>query len=165
MNRLCSFFTSLFSFSGRVSRMEYNIFLCVNALFSTLLGMTDGLALKIPGDGVPPLMTIYLAAAFIPLMSETARRAHDIGKDFSWALMSLVPLLGQGIMLVLMFREGESGANMYGDAPGSGYSESEAEDDENKTVEEPAARRTAEAHPGSSYSRMARRMSSPHRKC
>ena len=97
-------FSNAFSFDGRIRRLEYglsNIIYGVLALIITqIVGNNDSNA--------------WMFLAFIPMMwfliAQNTKRCHDVGSS-GW--YQLIPFYG----IYLLFAEGESGANQYGQNP------------------------------------------------
>jgi uncharacterized membrane protein YhaH (DUF805 family) len=81
---------------GRASRSEYWYF----ALFSFLVGIATG--------GVGDILL------FLPSITVSVRRLHDIGKS-AWALLwVLLPVIGWIVLIVYAVRPGEPRPNVYG---------------------------------------------------
>ncbi len=69
-------------FSGRARRKEYWFFVLFSFIVAVILGLIDGLTGSyIPELGVGILGGIYLLAMFVPSISVTVRRLHDIDKS------------------------------------------------------------------------------------
>jgi uncharacterized membrane protein YhaH (DUF805 family) len=99
-------FKNPFSFEGRIRRTEYGISFIIY-LFIYFIG------LAIAGEGEEVGGIIFLIL-IIPLFwficAQSAKRCHDLGNS-GW--YQLIPFYG----LWLLFSDGESGANQYGDNP------------------------------------------------
>jgi uncharacterized membrane protein YhaH (DUF805 family) len=81
---------------GRASRSEYWYF----ALFTFLVGLATG--------GVGDVVL------FLPSITVSVRRLHDIGKS-AWALLwILLPVIGWIVLIVYAVRPGEPQPNVYG---------------------------------------------------
>ena len=94
-------------FTGRARRSEYWYF----ALFTTLITFVFtiiGYFTKIIFLG-----NIYSFAVFIPSLAVGVRRMHDVDKS-GWFL--LIPIYN----LILLFTEGTTGENQYGEDPKGG---------------------------------------------
>lgn len=105
-------------FSGRARRKEYWFFVLFNFIVAVILGLIDGLTGSyIPELGVGILGGIYLLAMFVPSISVTVRRLHDIDKSGWWLLIAFVPLLGLIVLLVFMFMGSQSDDNRFGANP------------------------------------------------
>ena len=102
------------TFEGRAQRSEFWYF----CLFCLLVGIvTLYIDISVLGYSVEeeytPLNTIAYLAVFIPSISVTARRLHDIGKSGWWMLLALT---GIGIILLIVWyvTEGEKKKNRFG---------------------------------------------------
>ena len=102
------------TFEGRAQRSEFWYF----CLFCLLVGIvTLYIDISVLGYSVEeeytPLNTIAYLAVFIPSISVTARRLHDIGKSGWWMLLALT---GIGIILLIVWyaTEGEKKKNTFG---------------------------------------------------
>lgn len=92
-------------FSGRARRSEYWYFVLFNFLISFGIGFFEGLFV-----GHTAFSTIYTWLVFIPGLAVAVRRLHDVGKS-GWYI--LIPIYN----LILLFTEGDKGANDYGPDP------------------------------------------------
>lgn len=100
------------TFSGRARRSEYWMFYLFNTIAPMVLAMVE-LVL-----GTMFILTmIYMLAAFIPGLSVTVRRLHDIGKSGWWMLINFVPVIGFFVFLFFMFQDSQHGDNEYGPNP------------------------------------------------
>ena len=60
------------------------------------------------------IMFIYGMICFVPSLSITIRRLHDIGKSGWWYCISFVPLVGAIILLAFTIFDSEPSANQWG---------------------------------------------------
>ena len=125
----------LFSFRGRISRIEFWVF----HLALTVLGFVGLLALGLALDplffrtsAVTVATEILISYALIGLMAlavlcslaVTAKRFHDRGRPGWWSLMVVVPVIGAlWILIECGCLRGSSGENRYGPDPLGGHSE------------------------------------------
>lgn len=100
------------NFKGRARRKEYWMFFLFNCIVTFLFAFIDNAIL-----GVPLLGGIYYLAAILPSLSLSIRRLHDIGKDWPWLLIALIPLAGGIWLFVLTVTEGTKGDNEFGPDP------------------------------------------------
>ena len=107
-------FKNTFTFEGRIRRTEYGISLLIFAIgrviisFFIVLGMADS-------SGRPPefadaFITLLSIPLFIFFLAQGSKRAHDVSMSGWWQIVPLVPLY-------LLFKEGDSGSNQYGENP------------------------------------------------
>lgn len=107
------------NFDGRARRKEYWMYQLFNlifiygtiGIFSLLSMISEFLAIL----GVI-LVCLYIVAVFIPSVAVSIRRLHDINQSGAWVLISLVPL-GGFVLLILMCTDGTVGPNQYGSNP------------------------------------------------
>lgn len=66
------------------------------------------------GNGISGL---WFLATILPTLGVTARRLHDTGKTAWLILLSLIPIIGNLIVLILCIPEGTNGDNQYGPLP------------------------------------------------
>lgn len=116
-------FENYANFSGRARRSEYwyfrlataVIFMLLIFLFVILYVATQNGPLTL-GLGIG-VFALYSIATFIPSLSVTVRRMHDIGKSGWTFFVAFIPLAGPIWLLILLFTEGDSGENYYGPDP------------------------------------------------
>jgi len=63
------------------------------------------------------LIYLYTLAVFMPSLGVAVRRLHDIDRSGWWVLISLVPIIGPIILIVLAATKGTSGENRFGMDP------------------------------------------------
>ena len=84
------------NFSDRTSVRGYWMAFLFNVIISFAIGVVAGL---VPALSI--LATLYSLAALIPGIAIVIRRLRDAGKEWYWIFISLVPLAG-GIILIIM---------------------------------------------------------------
>ena len=99
-----------FVFNGRARRREYWSFLLCHLIISIVLAALSDFS----GFGL--FSAIYGLAVFIPSVTVSVRRLHDIGYSGWWILLSLIPF-GLFVLLVFLALEGQHGSNQYGQNP------------------------------------------------
>lgn len=133
-------FTRALDFSGRSSRSEFwwgqlmLIFATIGAFIA--LSFFVSTAMSAAADGSPltsgaaglGLAGIVCGVTLINLSAQT-RRLHDAGYSGWWMLLSIVPLIGGLVLLVLMVMPSDDQANRWGPPPGP----------PNRPLREPAA--------------------------
>lgn len=100
------FFLNYVKFSGRASKSEFWLAVLFNIIVSTVASF------------IPYASYVVTLAFLLPGLSLTIRRLHDIGKDWYWIFMSLIPLAGFIIMIVYCCKDSE-GDNQWGPGPQS----------------------------------------------
>jgi uncharacterized membrane protein YhaH (DUF805 family) len=108
-------------FDGRSRRKEYWMFTLFNivvccVLYAGLLAAFFA-GQRMVGILIACLYVAYALAVLVPGIAVSIRRLHDTNKSGWWILISLVPLVGGIILLVLMCIEGDPGPNLYGPSP------------------------------------------------
>ena len=113
-------FRRLFWTKGRIGRLEFWLFqvgallvLIGAGLIGTKLETSKGI------DATGPAMLIASALLFVPSWGVAFRRAHDLNRSRGFAILSIVPIVGLVVLLMLGFQGGTSGPNDYG-MPNSG---------------------------------------------
>lgn len=99
-------------FEGRARRKEYWMFVLFNSIFEVVLSGID----FVLGTGAI-LGSLYALALFLPSLAVTVRRLHDIGKEWYWIFIGLIPIVGPIWMIILMAKEGMEGENEFGSDP------------------------------------------------
>lgn len=103
------------NFSGRDTRQQFWMFYLFYVIASIILNVIDSV---IDTGGL--LAGIFSLASFLPAISITTRRLHDIGKSGWWQLIVLIPLIGLIVLIVFMVKEGVVGDNQFGNDPRNG---------------------------------------------
>ena len=80
------------NFSGRTNVGGYWWAVLGNFIVSFVLSLI----------GVEVLFSVYSLATLIPTLSIAVRRLRDAGKGWGWLLITLVPMVGWIIFLVMM---------------------------------------------------------------
>ena len=103
-------------FSGRSRRKEYWYFQLFNAVVAMFLIL---FAIAFSDQDKPAkfpfgLVMAYGVIVFVPALSITIRRLHDIGKSGWWYFIAFVPLIGGIILFVFTLLDSEPYANEWG---------------------------------------------------
>jgi uncharacterized membrane protein YhaH (DUF805 family) len=96
-------------FEGRAGLKEFWMFTLFNFIISFVL---SGIDMTIGTFGA--LGFLYSVAVFLPSLAVTVRRLHDTDRSGWWVLVSLIPIVGVIILLILCALEGTEGPNQYG---------------------------------------------------
>ena len=97
-----------FCFNGRAGRMEFWLWILASFIISAVLG-------AVPKIG-SILSLIWTLAVLLPTLGVTARRLHDRNKSGWMILISLIPLIGGLILLIMCIPEGDKNENKFGSA-------------------------------------------------
>ncbi len=95
-------------FSGRVSRKTYWMFVLVYIILAIAIAIVESII------GLNILGLIFSLAILVPSIAIATRRLHDTGLSGWFQLIALIPILGAIVLIVLLVRKGEAGANKYG---------------------------------------------------
>jgi len=101
-------YKKFFDFSGRASKSEYWWFQLYNAIIYVL-------SFVFQGDLVL-LLSILIIVNLIPVYAVGVRRIHDSDKSGWFVLISLIPLIGL-YLFVLLLQDGSKGKNRFGAKP------------------------------------------------
>jgi uncharacterized membrane protein YhaH (DUF805 family) len=109
-------------FSGRSRRTEYWMFQLFNFLVALAVGLVAFAcgAILSEKDGFNVFsicLGMFGVVSFIPALSITVRRLHDIGRSGWWYLIAFVPLIGGLILFVFMLLDSDPDRNEYGPNP------------------------------------------------
>jgi|SRR6185312_15042428 len=104
-------------FRGRARRRELWYF--VLFMFLIEFGLSFAFALLTRGDeevtqGVSALFALVF---LIPTLAVSVRRLHDTGRTGWWLFLSLVPLVGSIVLIILYCQDSQPGPNKYGGDP------------------------------------------------
>ena len=105
--RIC--FKKFANFKERASRSEFWWFV----LFTSIISIPSYL----PNETVQVLSGIGSLIILLPTLAVTVRRLHDINKSGWLVLISLIPLIGAIILLVMLIERGTLGKNRFGEYP------------------------------------------------
>jgi len=108
-------------FAGRARRREYWMFELWHALILVALFVID---IKVSASGhnqAAVLTGLYLLATALPSFAGLVRRLHDTNHSGWWIFISLVPLVGQFVLLRFLIKDGDPGPNRFGPNPKMGY--------------------------------------------
>tara|TARA_Y200000002_G_scaffold38198_1_gene27949 strand:+ start:174 stop:545 length:372 start_codon:yes stop_codon:yes gene_type:complete len=104
--------------NGRANLREFWFFVLFSLIFSFLIGIVDGMLIYISGeeiadDSLGILSIIYSILIFIPNITITVRRLHDVNKS-GWNLLWYITIIGILFILILNVLKGTEGKNKYG---------------------------------------------------
>lgn len=111
-------FNKYATFKGRARRSEYwwfVLFYCLVLIAAALLDNLFGITIEHTFYGA-----IYCIAAlvlFLPNLTVTVRRLHDINKSGWNILWGIIPLIGSILLIVWCCQDSKAEANQYGESP------------------------------------------------
>ena len=111
---IASGFRNYVTFAGRASRSEYWFW----TLFAILVGAAAAIldAALFPGLDARPIHSLASLALFLPGLSVSVRRFHDLDRT-GWWLLILLTVIGIIVVLIWFCLRGTGGPNRYGFDP------------------------------------------------
>jgi uncharacterized membrane protein YhaH (DUF805 family) len=105
-------FKAPFSFEGRIRRTEYGLSLIFYSVAVVILQaiLFSSASSSSDAGGIGILFMILILPCLFFIWAQGAKRCHDLGNS-GW--FQLIPFYG----LWMLFADGESGSNTYGDNP------------------------------------------------
>ncbi|MBQ4514947.1 MAG: DUF805 domain-containing protein [Anaerolineaceae bacterium] len=109
-------------FDGRARRKEYWYFALFNTVVMSILGLLAVLfGASESGETIASiflgLIVLYDVFIFLPSLAVTVRRLHDVGKSGAAIFVSLIPGVGEVILLIWLIEDSAYGTNQYGENP------------------------------------------------
>lgn len=115
-----SAFKNYANFKGRARRSEYwyfSLFSLIVIVLALILGaIIDNIAQELTGIGLG-IIVLYGVATIVPNLSVTCRRLHDVGKSGAYVFFFLLPIVGEILVWVWSFQDGQPWTNQYGPDP------------------------------------------------
>ncbi|MDD7914049.1 DUF805 domain-containing protein [Polaribacter ponticola] len=103
-----------FDFTGRARRKEFWVFTLCNIFILWALSSIDTYT---ENEYFSIAAYIFFALIFIPSITVSLRRLHDVGKTGWNLLLILIPIIGWLWLLMLLWFVGEPRANKWGAYP------------------------------------------------
>ena len=116
MDATKSCFQQYVGFSGRASRSEYWFFylsFVVAAMGMLVLTVVSAFVLDALAGLMGMLTMVTYLGFFLPMLSVTVRRLHDLGKSGWMFLVVLIPIVGGILLLVWFVSDGQPHDNAY----------------------------------------------------
>lgn len=111
-NSISICYSKFASFGGRAPRAEYWWFALFNGLVMIGIAVIAGL---IEPDAIKMFIGIgNLLFFFLPGLSVSVRRLHDINRSGWWFLVVAIPLIGSILLIVWFATRGNRGPNRFG---------------------------------------------------
>ena len=105
---------------GRARRREFWILAIVMTVLLAITHFIDGkTGYTIGNSGAGYLSLAVFAVFFLPALSVTIRRLHDIGRSGWWLLAGVIPIIGWLILFIFICLDGQYGENRFGEDPKS----------------------------------------------
>ena len=109
---------NVFSFSGRRGRLSYFMAWLLLTVISGAIGSIFG---TLGSQEAITFTVAFVLVALWPCFAIGAQRFHDFGASGWWNLLSIVPIVGGIVFLILLFAPGNKQSNSYGPVPTTGY--------------------------------------------
>jgi len=107
-----------FVFEGRARRKEYWMYYLFMVIINIPLSIIDALIGSVSSSvDIGFLSTIFSVLTFIPWISVSVRRLHDINKSGGYMFLLFLPIIGWIWLFVLSVMAGDEGENQYGPDP------------------------------------------------
>tara|TARA_B100000035_G_scaffold249842_1_gene218719 strand:- start:204 stop:560 length:357 start_codon:yes stop_codon:yes gene_type:complete len=107
-------FKKAFDFNARANRPEYWYFTLFSTIFSLIFMGIDTQLLGASAEDIGITGAIFSLVTFIPSLSVSIRRLHDVNKS-GWNLLWFLTIIGVFYILYLHIIKGTDGSNNYGD--------------------------------------------------
>ena len=104
-------------FKGRARRREYWVFELMNSAIMIVLFVLAAMLGKAGHPYFVSLPFLYIAATIIPSLASLVRRLHDPNRNGWWFFISMIPLVGGLVLLVITLTDSDPGDNRYGPNP------------------------------------------------
>lgn len=120
MEKAIQCFTKKYAdFSGRASRSEFWLFILFLFVVGLLLLYVDYFTRHYGRKESNELFSLFLVVVFIPVVSVTVRRLHDIEQLGCVMFLFLIPIffLGSALPYHILFTKGTEGPNRFGEDP------------------------------------------------
>mgnify|MGYP001095547436 CR=1 FL=1 len=111
-------FSKYFVFSGRATRSElwYFFLFWLIGIFLAIIGDLVLNPELLENDDIGPFEIIFFLVAWVPYLSVTFRRLHDVNRSGWWALIPLT-IIGIIPFYYWMLKPSDTSANKYGPKP------------------------------------------------
>jgi len=118
LEAVSSVFRKYVTFKGRARRSEYWWYSLFYSIVLLITILSDrAFDIKFQGSPYGPITLIFMIAMFLPDLTVSVRRFHDIGKSGWNYLFTLIPFIGNLLLLVWFCRDSDKSENEYGVSP------------------------------------------------
>lgn len=111
------FFNNLFNFNGRTRRSDYWRVVIINAI---VVSLVQGALTAIAGRDnavISSINAMLNIALFVLELGINIRRLHDTGKEWTYILLDLIPIVGWIIVFIALVKDSDPGDNKFGPNP------------------------------------------------
>ncbi len=109
-------FKNYFAFGGRSSRGAYwywTLFVFIAAIIAAILDVLLFPEMTQSAAALSPISTVFSLATFIPGLTVSIRRLHDIGRSGWWFLIAFT-IIGVILLIYWSCKPGQRVANRFG---------------------------------------------------
>ena len=113
-------FSKYFDFTSRARRAEYWYFALFLLIFGVILDVFDAIILGVSYsfyNELGILGGLFSLITFIPGISVSVRRLHDINRSGWWLLLFLVIIIGWIVLLIWFCKDSDKEKNRFGNNP------------------------------------------------
>lgn len=113
---------NIVDFSGRATRKEFWLFMGITYLIFFVILIAAGIIYS-PFNGqnlgifMGFMAGVFLLVSFLPMLSVSIRRLHDIGLNGWFYLLGFIPFVGPIVLLTFSLIDSKPGVNKYGPNP------------------------------------------------
>ena len=118
-------FQNYCKFSGRSRRSEFFKFFCLIRMINEILLILWILSLSLDRDTdsdndndffmwINMVYQFYNIFTFVPQLSVTTRRLHDIGRSGCYSIALIIPILGELVLLPFLCQDSNAHSNKFG---------------------------------------------------
>lgn len=104
-----------FSYEGRLNRKVYIIRILILLMIIHFASLMGTIEVGITFDNL--IGTAIIIGASIAIVMITIRRLHDLGKNWTWALLMFIPVVNIAFLIYLFIAIGYPTENEYGPNP------------------------------------------------
>lgn len=109
-----AFWKGCFDFKGRSRRREFWYSAICNWIIAIVISMLGAITI---GQLASVIEFMFTAMVALPNLAVAIRRMHDIGKSGLILLVSFIPVIGTIWVIILLAKDSEKDANIYGESP------------------------------------------------
>lgn len=109
-----AFWKGCFDFNGRSRRCEFWYAAVCNWMIAIAISFLGLITIR---QLASVIKLMFTAMVVLPNLSVAIRRMHDIGKSGLILLVSFIPVIGTIWVIILLAKDSEKNANIYGESP------------------------------------------------
>lgn len=113
-NAIIAFWEGYLNFQGRSRRREFWYAAICNWLIALAISLLGAITIR---QLASVMEFMFTAMVVLPNLAVAIRRMHDIGKSGLILLVSFIPIIGPIWLLILLSRDSDKDANIYGESP------------------------------------------------